>query len=195
MNASKVPVTGCLVTDVQTGETLGWVKNIVFDAHGEPITELLVDPSARPRSADEGGERLLGRPLFDAAQRYLGEIVDLVIGTQSGRVHGVMIERTPGQQDYVPTYQGLRWEGDHWVLLAEPSTLRHMMLPETPAPAIRQEPGEDWMVGQIATVRLQDRRGHVIVEPGQTITASIVEQASRAGVLHRLEGRFASERT
>lgn len=190
MNVSKAPVTGCLVTDVQTGETLGWVKTIVFDAHGEPITELLVDPTARPHAQSESGERLLGRPLFDAAQRYLGEIVDLVVGTESGRVHGVMIERTPGQQDYVPTYRGLRWEGDHWVLLAEPATLRHMMLPESPPPALTPEPSEDWMVGQIATVRLQDRRGHVIVEPGQPITAGTVEQASRAGVLHRLEGRF-----
>jgi len=30
----------------------------------------------------------------------------------------------------------------------------------------------------------------VIVEPGQRITAGMVERASRAGVLHRLEAEF-----
>jgi hypothetical protein len=52
---------------------------------------------------------------------------------------------------------------------------------------------DDWMVGQVATVRLLDRRGHVIVEPGQRITPSVVEQASKAGVLHKLEAEFPEE--
>jgi hypothetical protein len=53
-----------------------------------------------------------------------------------------------------------------------------------------EDPANDWMVGQRASVRLTDRRGQVIVEPGQRITAGMVEQASRAGVLHRLEAEF-----
>jgi sporulation protein YlmC with PRC-barrel domain len=196
VNASKNPVTGCLVTDIQTGETIGWVKNIVFDPHGEQITELLVDPSARPRAGkgEEHGERLVGRSLFDSTHRYLGEIVDLVVGTETGRLHGLMIERTPGQQDFLPAYQGLRWEDDHWVLMAEKPGLRSTMFPAEPEPEENaHEPADDWMVGQVATVRLTDRRGQVIVEPGQRITAGVVEQANRAGVLHRLEGEFPDE--
>lgn len=196
MNGPKRDVLGCLVTDIQTGESIGWVKNIVFDPFGEQITELLVDPSRKQGSpaSEERGERLVGTSLFDSNSRYLGEIVDVVVGTESGRLHGLMIERTPGQQDFLPAYQGLVWEDDHWVLMQAAPALRTTLFPHEPEPEpITSEGADDWMVGQIATVRLVDRAGHVIVEPGARITASVIEQASRAGVLHKLEAAFPEE--
>jgi sporulation protein YlmC with PRC-barrel domain len=197
VNGSKRDVLGCLVTDIQTGETIGWVKNIIFDSYGEQITELLVDPTRKQGAADsdERGERLVGTSLFDSNSRYLGEIVDLVVGAESGRLHGLMIERTPGQQDFLPAYQGLAWEDDHWILMQAAPTLRSTMFPHDPDLdlPVDEGSGDDWMVGQVATVRLTDRQGHVIIEPGQQVTASVVEQANRAGVLHKLEATFPEE--
>lgn len=196
MNGPKRDVLGCLVTDIQTGETIGWVKNIVFDPFGEQVTELLIDPSRKHGAPDheERGERLIGTSLFDSSSRYLGEIVDVVVGTESGRLHGLMIERTPGQQDFLPAYQGLVWEDDHWILMQTTPTLRTTMFPHEEEPELPSfEGADDWMVGQIATVRLTDRAGQVIIEPGQRITAGVVEQASRAGVLHKLEAAFPEE--
>jgi hypothetical protein len=129
-------------------------------------------------------------PLFDPAGRYMGEIIDLVMGAESGRLQGLMVERSPGEQGLVPAYQGLMWEGDHWTLLEEAPRLRSTMFPEDADQPVIEDPANDWMVGQRASVRLTDRRGQVIVEPGQRITAGMVEQASRAGVLHRLEAEF-----
>lgn len=191
MKSTTSPLLGCRVTDVQTGETLGWVKNTVFDPQGEQVTELLVDPSARRKEppALEHGERLLGQALVDSNSRYLGQIVDVVVGVESGLVHGLMIERTPGQADYVPAYQGLVWEQGHWVLIHEAPVFSTTWLPEQAEAPLSGEVGDDWMIGQIATVRLTDRQGQVIIQPGERITATTIEQASRAGVLHRLEGQ------
>lgn len=195
MHASDTELLGCLVTDIQTGASIGWVKNIVFDAQGEQVAELLVDPTSRPskNERDEPAEGLVGRPLFDAHSRYLGEIVDLVLGSETGRLHGLMVERQSGEQAFMTAFQGLVWEDDHWVLMPErPATLRTSMVPAVPTGPAEAAPeaAEDWMVGQIATVRLTDRRGQVIIEPGQRITPGAVEQASRAGVLHLLEAEF-----
>lgn len=184
---------GCLVRDIQTGASIGWVKSIVFDPQGERITELLVDPSAKPRvgGLDDRGENLLGRPLFDSGSRYLGEIIDVVVGAETGRLQGFMIERTPGEQDFLPAYQGMMWEDGHWTLMEENPRLRSTMFPAENEPALTvDEPSEDWMVGRTATVRLTDRRGQLIVDRGQRITAATVESASRAGVLHMLEAEF-----
>lgn len=199
MQGTSRNLLGCLVTDVQTGASIGWVQNTVFDATGEQITELLVDPSAR-RTAEsarneERGERLIGHPLVDSTSRYLGEIVDVVVGTESGQVQGLMIERTPGQADYMPIYQGILWEHGHWVLMQDTPRLRSTMFPAEEEPPATAEVSEDWMVGQIARVRLTDRQGQVIIEPGQRITLQTVEHASRAGVLHRLDAEFPEEVT
>lgn len=187
MNASSKQVLGCLVRDIQTGDPIGWVKTVVLDPEGEQVTELLIDPGARGRGTRlvEPLERMLGRPVFDVASRYLGEVADVVVGTESGRLLGLVVERTPGRQDYLGLERGLVWEDDHWVVMhdrPEPGSE-----PTEPV-AVPAEAHEDWMVGQVATVRLVDGLGHVIVEPGQRITPGVVEQASRAGVLHRLEG-------
>jgi sporulation protein YlmC with PRC-barrel domain len=192
MNGVEKQVLGCVVRDIQTGTIFGWVKSIVFDPAGERVTELLVDPSVKPRVGvgEDPGERLLGMPLFDPVGRYMGEIIDLVMGAESGRLHGLMVERSPGEQGLVPAYQGLMWENDHWTLLEEAPRLRSTMFPDDVEPQGSEDPANDWMVGQRASVRLTDRRGQVIVEPGQRITAGMVEQASRAGVLHRLEAEF-----
>jgi sporulation protein YlmC with PRC-barrel domain len=195
LNASENQVLGCLVTDIQTGESIGWVKNLIFDQRGEQVTELLVDRRARPqREGEERSEGLVGRPLFDSQNRYLGEIVDMVIGSETGKLHGLMVERSPGRQDFLPAFQGLVWEQDHWVLMPERPQLRSTMFPhEAFDEELAFDAEDDWMVGQVATVRLLDRRGHVIVEPGQRITPSVVEQASKAGVLHKLEAEFPEE--
>lgn len=192
MNGVEKQLLGCLVRDILTGVSLGWVKSIIFDPSGERVTELLVDPTAKPRvgaSADPG-ERLLGRPLFDPAGRYMGEIIDIVVGAESGRLQGLMVERSPGEQGLVPAYQGLMWEGDHWSLLEEAPRLNTTLFPEPVEVAEDFDAASDWMVGQRASVRLTDRRGQVIVERGQRITPGVVEQASRAGVLHKLEVEF-----
>lgn len=196
MDAMDKDVLGCLVRDIQTGASIGWVRSIVFDAEGDRVMELLIDRSAKLRSESEGDrtERLLDRPLFDSSNRYMGEIVDLVVGVEGGRLQGLLVERTPGERHFLPAYLGLSWEVDHWTLLgsgAPPEKgekLHTAMYPaETDTPT---SPEEDWMVGQIAAGRLVDRRGQVIIEAGQAITAGTVEQASRAGVLHRLDAEL-----
>jgi sporulation protein YlmC with PRC-barrel domain len=185
-------ILGCLVRDIQTGSSIGWVKSIVFDPAGELITELLVDPTVKPRGGmgADPGEKLIGQPLFDPAGRYMGEIIDIVVGAESGRLQGLMVERGAGEQGLVPAYQGLMWEGDHWSLLEDATRLRSTMFTETVEAVEPEDPASDWMVGRRATVRLTDRRGQVIAESGQRITPGMVEQASRAGVLHRLEVDF-----
>lgn len=194
MNGVEKQILGCLVRDIQTGASIGWVKTIVFDPAGEQVTELLVDPSARPRGGIhmDPGQELMGSPLFDPIGRYMGEITDLVMGAESGRLQGLMVERGAGEKDLVPAYQGLIWEDDHWTLLDEAPRLVSTMYPEAPEPELIEDPASDFMVGHRATVRLMDRRGQVIVEPGQRITPGMVERASRAGVLHRLEADFSN---
>jgi sporulation protein YlmC with PRC-barrel domain len=188
-------VLGCLVRDIQTGAVFGWVKTIVFDPAGEQVTELLIDPSVKPRlgAGEDAGESLVGRPLFDPVGRYLGEIGDLVLGVRTGRLQGLVVDRGEEEHGMVTAYQGLMWENDHWTLLEEMPRLRSTLYPE-PAertPTVEeQDPSNDWMVGRRSTVRLTDRRGQIIVEPGQPITPGVVEQASRAGVLHRLDAEF-----
>jgi sporulation protein YlmC with PRC-barrel domain len=152
----------------------------------------LIEPTAKPRggTGSDHGEKLIGQPLFDPAGRYMGEIIDIVVGAESGRLQGLMVERGAGEQGIVPAYQGLMWEGDHWSLLEEVMRLRSTMFPETLEPAGPEDPANDWMVGHHATSRLLDRRGQIIAEPGQRITPGMVEQASRAGVLHRLDVDF-----
>jgi hypothetical protein len=195
VNASKREILGCLVTDSQTGEAIGRVKSVVFDSQGESITELLVTPLAKPQATnDELEERLVGRLLFDPSERYLGEITDALVGASSGALKGVITERSPGQQSLIETPHGLLWGEEHWVLREEMPNLRHTMFPAEPIEIVEAtQAADDWMVGQTSTVRLIDKRGLVIVEPGQRITPGIVEQASRAGVLHKLEAEFPVE--
>jgi hypothetical protein len=86
------------------------------------------------------------------------------------------------------------WGEEHWVLREEMPNLRSTMFPAEPIEIVEAtQAADDWMVGQTSTVRLIDKRGLVIVEPGQRITPGIVEQASRAGVLHKLEAEFPVE--
>lgn len=195
MNASKRQILGCLVTDSQSGETIGRVKSVVFDPTGETITELLVTPDGRRGAVeDELEERLIGRLLFDPDERYIGEIADALVGSRTGSLKGLILERAAGEQDLVEIPHGLRWEEEHWVLQQPEPALRSTMYPAEIAEAVEpSEAADDWMVGQVSTVRLMDKRGQVIVEPGQRITPGIVEQANRAGVLHRLEAEFPVE--
>jgi hypothetical protein len=167
----------------------------MYDPQGENITEILVTGAARPEPVEgELEERLIGRLLFTEGTTYLGEITDALVGAESGTLKGVITERNQGRQELFMITAGLQWEDEHWQLLEEGHTLRTTIFPpsaiETVAPT---EASDDWMVGQLATVKLLDRRGHVIVERGQRITPAIVEQASRAGVLHRLEVEFPVE--
>ena len=142
----------------------------------------------------ETGESLVGHALVDSNSRYMGEIVDVVVGSATGRLTGLIIERTPGEADYMPVYQGLLWENGHWVLMQEPAPqLRHTMFPEEVEAPPAPDATDDWMIGQPAAVRLTDRQGHLIIDCGQRITATTIEQASRAGVLHRLEAAFPEE--
>lgn len=194
MNASKREILGCLVTDSQSGAAIGRVKSVVFDSLGEAITELLVTPVAKPEATnDEMEERLVGRLLFDPSERYLGEIVDALVGADSGALKGVIAEQSPGQQFLIETPHGLSWGEEHWVLRQAQPNLRSTFFPEPIEPVEAAQATDDWMVGQISTVRLIDKRGQVIVEPGARITPGIVEQASRAGVLHKLEAEFPVE--
>lgn len=48
----------------------------------------------------------------------------------------------------------------------------------------------DYMVGQYATVKLADGEGRLIVEAGGLITPQVLDQARRAGLLHRLGATF-----
>ncbi|MNL49024.1 hypothetical protein D3C87_1719270 [compost metagenome] len=154
-----------------------------------------MSPAASARGAqDELEERLVGRLLFDPAEQYLGEITDALVGSTSGCLKGVIAERSPGKQELVEIVHGLKWEEEHWVLLQAEPTLRSTMFTAEPPEVVEpSEAADDWMVGQVSTVRLIDKRGQVIVEVGQRITPGIVEQASRAGVLHRLEAEFPVE--
>ena len=130
----------------------------------------------------EPGERLVGRPLHDSAGRFLGEITCAVLGERSGQLQTLLVTRGQGEPVQIPA-QRLIWEDDHWAVVDEP---RSAEPPPLPAHAYTLVPAQDWMVGQIATRRLTDRRGQVIVEAGQRITPGTVELASRASVLHRL---------
>lgn len=195
VNASKREILGCLVTDSQTGESLGRVKSVVFDPQGEYVTELLVTPASRSHAQEEElEERLIGRLLFSQDNTYLGEIADALVGASSGRLKALITERSAGKQELVDIAHGLRWGEEHWLLMQEQPALRSTLFPAEPVevPEV-SEAADDWMVGQISTVRLLDKRGQVIVEPGQRITPGIVEQASRAGVLHKLEAEFPVE--
>lgn len=189
MKDNEREILGCLVRDAHSGETIGWVRGVIYDPHGERVTELLVDPQGKPRgrSAGEPGERMIGEPLYDPAGRCLGAIVDVVVGAQSGRLQGILVDRGPGEPDFVPAYQGMMCEEGRWTLLEEAPRLRAAMYPGAEPPMMEPCPTDDWMVGQVATCRLVDRQGKVIVEPGQRITPAIVEHASRAGMLHLLE--------
>lgn len=182
-------ILGCLVRDAQSGATIGWVRSVIYDPQGERVTELLVDPQGKPRgrSAGEPGERMIGEPLFDPAGRCLGEIVDVVVGAQSGRLQGILVDRGPGEPDFLPAYQGIMCEEGRWTLLEEAPRLRASMYQAEEPPVMEPSPTDDWMIGQVATCRLVDRQGKVIVEPGQRVTSATVEHASRAGMLHLLE--------
>ena len=189
MKGNEHEILGCLVRDALTGATIGWVRGVLYDPRGEQVTELVVDPSGKPsgRSVGEPGERMIGQPLFDPVGRCLGEIVDVVVGATSGRLQGVLVDRGPGEPDFMPAYQGIMCEDGRWTLLEEAPRLRSSMLPEEEPPVMVPSPGEDWMVGQVATRRLVDRQGRVIVEQGQVVTPAIVEHASRSNLLHLLE--------
>ena len=189
MKGNEREILGCLVRDAQSGATIGYVRGVLYDPQGAQITELLVDPSGKPRgrSAGEPGEKMIGQPLHDPVGRYLGEIVDVVIGARSGRLQGVLVDRGPGEPEFLPAYQGLMCDEGRWTLLEEAPRLRSTMLPAEEPPLGEASPADDWMVGQVATRRLVDRQGKLIVEQGQHVTSAIVEHASRAGMLHLLE--------
>jgi hypothetical protein len=167
----------------------------VFDPQGENVTEILVTPASRTRVQEEElEERLLGRLLFCQDNTYLGEIADALVGARTGHLKGLITERSPGKQELVEIVHGLQWGEEHWMLLQEQPSLRSTMFAAEPVEVLEvSEATDDWMVGQVSTVRLTDKRGQVIVEAGQRITPSIVEQASRAGVLHKLEAEFPVE--
>lgn len=189
VKGNESEILGCLVRDAQSGVTIGWVRGVMYDPRGERVTELLVDPTGKPRgrSAGEPGERMIGEPLHDPTGRYLGEIVDVVVGAQSGRLQGVLVDRGPGEPDFLPAYQGIMCDEGRWTLLEEAPRLRTTMYPTEDAPLMQPSPTDDWMVGQVATRKLVDRQGRMIVEQGQHVTPAIVEHASRAGMLHLLE--------
>ena len=193
MRADEREILGCLVRDVQSGVSIGWVRGVIFDPRGERVTELLVDPSGTPhgRAAAEAGQRMIGEPLYDPLGRWLGEIVDVVVGAESGRLQGVMVDRGPGDADFLPAYQGLISEQGRWTLLEDVGAATAAPASSSPPP----DAADDWMVGQIAARRLADRAGRLIVDKGQRITAATVEHASRAGLLHLLDAEPATGKT
>lgn len=129
---------------------------------------------------------LVGQVLVDVAGRYLGDIVDVQAEPRAGRLDALVVERGPGAREIIAVDGGLFWEHGHWTVVGGVGRQRPQGAGPEAAVAIG-EPEDDWMVGHVATRRVLDRRGQVVVEAGQVITAGTVARACRAGVLHLLE--------
>lgn len=140
-------------------------------------------------SLAESGQPLHGQPLLDAVGRHLGEIVDAVVGSTNGRLLGLMVAREASEAEYVSVLAGLMYEDGRWTLLEESPCFRTTIFPASEPAELVPDASEDWMIDQVATRKLVDRQGRLIVEKGQKITAAIVSVASRAGMLHMLEGQ------
>jgi sporulation protein YlmC with PRC-barrel domain len=176
---------GCRVTNADSGELLGRVRSVLLDTTGETAKQLLIEMSGFQTTGTVPTENLLGTRLFDAYGNSLGEIVDLRLSIHDGQPRELVVEKRPGYPEVIPLDAGIHWQDDRWVLSADFMGRFPKDTQENATPMA----SDDWMVGQLAQARLLDSAGHVILEPGQVITLNAVEQASRAGVLHRLEAK------
>lgn len=104
------------------------------------------------------------------------EVIDHLTGQVLGRVRAVRADpRDP----------------EHWALSIERgSMLASNSLDPLAPPEAEPQSAKDYMVGQVAAVRLTDPDGKPIVEVGGAITPEVLERARHWGLLHRLAATF-----